>query len=189
MYDEKEMNAYKSMISQMLHGEETKDKIYGMLQSGDPSKTVPAAALAVSSQATDAFKQKKGKAPALETLIGGAVVLGTELIEIGNTGGFFQVDESTAMPLVEAASKAIILDGIKKDYIDPVELQELTNGGLSESHSKEGLSMAEERGIPKEAGESVAMEQYASRREKGALAKSQQATTPQQQPVSGGMNQ
>lgn len=166
---DQEIKAFTGVVSQMMHSKGMRESIQGMLKAGDPSRVVPETAKTLSSKAVEAYKRKRGATPSTEAIIAGSLVLGTDLIEIGNTGGFFQVEQDQALPLLEATNKAVIKDGLKNKYIDPVELQGMAEGGLGELGTKAGLEGAEARGIPKDPDVNLAMEQYAQQREQSAL--------------------
>jgi len=164
-----EVKAFTGVVSQMMHSKGMREGVQGMLKSGDPQKTVPETAKTLSSKAVEAYKKNRGKAPSTEAIIAGSLVLGTDLIEIGNTGGLFEVSQDQALPLLEATNKAVIKDGLKNKYIDPVELQGLVNDNIGELGTKAGMEAGEAQGVPKEPDVNLAMEQYAQQREQSAL--------------------
>lgn len=166
---DRSFKAYRDMIYKMLHSKETKNQIDQMLQSGDPNVTIPQIASTVSDQAVRAF-QSGGQELPTKSLVGGSLVLGTELIEIGNSGGFFNVDQRNALPIIERATKAVIKNGIKQGYLDPVEVQNLMESEMDDSQRMAGLRAGRNVGVPGAADEGVAMEQFAGQKVKEARA-------------------
>jgi len=122
---ERKVNAYISALSKLMHGKETKNHVYKMLQSGEPMVTIPRSAIEINRQAEEAFK-RGGATPDLDTLFAGSQFLILDLIEIGNAGGFFQLDPqdpNVLGPLVQSTVQPYVEEGLKNGTIDPVELQ------------------------------------------------------------------
>lgn len=151
---EHEVKTYISILSKMLHGEKTKASVYEMLKAGDPMQTIPTIALQVNDQAEQVLKQQGGK-PTLDTLVAGAQFLINDLVEIGNAGGFFEInieDPNVAGPLLTNTMQPYIEKGLKDGSIDPVELQELVEPMMSEDARAQGMQIANENGMTESAG-------------------------------------
>jgi len=167
---------YIGLLSKMLHSPQTKEGVYGMLQAGDPMQSIPSTALAINSQAEQAFVKKGGK-PSLNTLSAGAQFLVNDLVEIGNAGGFFQInleEGNVAHDLMLATMQPYIEKGLKDGSIDPVELQQIAEPLMNEMEQGEGSRMyGEGEGLPMEADERTAMETYRSQGVLGERKKSE----------------
>lgn len=165
MYDEKALKAFQQMAIQMIYGEKTANDVLGMLTSGSIEQTLPETTKSIVSQVSQTFK-KGGKPIEPEVYIAGSMATGKELIDVANAQGMVE-DSEDAMPLVEAATKAAINQGMKDGSVDPVALQKVLNEGMPEDMQKGGTKYAEEKGVPLEANNGpVAMEQYALQRMK-----------------------
>jgi len=154
-----EVEAYVSGLSKLLHGKETKSQVYEMLKSGQPEKTIPATALQINEQMEGAFKNK-GHKPSMTTLVASAQFLVTDLIEIGNAGGFFQInpeDANVIGPILTNTMQPYIEKGLADGSIDPVELQALIEPMMSDEAKSEGLRVAGEQGMSATPGVSQAM--------------------------------
>lgn len=160
MYDKKDFEATRAMTMDMMHNEGTSQQIVQMLGAGDPQMTIPKTAATVNGQVMQAYQQR-GKPLSLENQLANSIIIGAELVEIGNAAGIFEVTEREAPAVLEKSSKAVIQQGLKNGTIDPVELQELTNDGMPER--MKGMGLANES-TPNERDDGVAMEQYAQKR-------------------------
>jgi hypothetical protein len=194
---DKEIQSIVGAISKLMHGKETKGKLYEMLKSAPPDKSVPQATLLSTDRVIKAMKSKTGKTPSIEAIFAGSVFAIGELIEIGNAGGFFEeeIGEENGAPVLQASLEAVITNGVKNDTIDPIELQEKVEGLLSEEQIQMGLEAGARTGVPREPGVSHAMEKYASDRVKKdreitankMSAKSQQQSMIQRASAQGGL--
>jgi len=159
----KEADQYTSILSKLMHSKDTKAQIYEMLQAGDPMETIPQTASAINMQGEALYKRNNPKL-SLDALFIGAQFLVIDLVEIGNTGGFFEVnmeDEKVAEVLLKNTIQPYVEQGLKDGTIDPIELQEkveplMKNIGGAEDVRKE----AEANGMPMEPGVDAAMEAY-----------------------------
>jgi len=159
---ERKVNAYISALSKLMHGKETKNHVYKMLQSGEPMVTIPRSAIEINRQAEEAFK-RGGATPDLDTLFAGSQFLILDLIEIGNAGGFFQLDPqdpNVLGPLVQSTVQPYVEEGLKNGTIDPVELQNKIEPMLTDEQRAQGGLMAQEQGMSMEANQGTAMETY-----------------------------
>ena len=163
--EEKEATAYVSGLVKLLHGKDTKTKVYEMLQSAPPEVSIPQAALVINNQMEEAVRGK-GKPPSLKTLISAGVYLVSDLIEIGNSGGFFQISEEQAGPILQSTLQEYIVQGVKKGTIDPIEIQKVAEENMSPEQKAQGLSAGQANGISAQAGQGQAMEMYAQDRER-----------------------
>ena len=159
----KEVEAFVGAISKMFHAPETKGKVYDMLKSAPPEKSIPEAVFHVNLRVAEKLKQK-GQNPSMEALFTGTVVAAAELAEIGNTGGFFQEEltERNIKPVVQASLQRMVVEGVKRGLVDPVEFQAAVEPMLSEQQKQVGLEAGRRTGVPAEAGQSQAMEAYAA---------------------------
>jgi hypothetical protein len=163
MFDEKAFKAFQQMALQMIYGEKSAKDVHGMLSSGPLDKSLPETAKSVTSMAAKAFKQN-GQRLEPEVFIAGTLAVGKELVDVAEAAGMLE-DAEDAMPLVEAASKASLHQGMKEKAVDPVALQKVLNEGMPDGMQKGGMDYAEKRGVPLEANDGpVAMEQYALQR-------------------------
>jgi hypothetical protein len=163
--------AYLSGLMKLLHSKKTAPMVEQMLQSGPPEKTVPEAALQINSQFEQEVR-KKGQPPSLELLFSSAIYLVGDLIEIGNSAGFFEINDEQEMgTILQDTMKRYIQKGLKEGTIDPVELQQKVEPMLTEEDKAGGLALAQNDGIPTEPNEHTAMEVYAQKqvRKKGML--------------------
>jgi len=171
---EKEVEAFVGSITKLRHGKETKGKIYEMLQSAPPEKSIPEATFQVNDRVRQAVT-KKGNKPSMEALLAGNIFAVSELVEIGNAGGFFEkpIGEQDVQPILQATIQRSIEEGVRGKYIDPVELQSKMEGLLSPEQKQMGMQAAQRSGVPGEAGMGQAMEQYADQavqKERGMIA-------------------
>ena len=189
--EQADLERYTAGLSRILHGKETRDKIYGMLQSMPPEKSIPQAALAVNER-VEQSASKNSKKPTPTTLIGAAVFLTGELVEIGNAGKFFEqpIESPEQMqPILMATIQGYIEKGLKDGSIDPVELQTLVEPLLNEEQKQMGLAAGQQAGIPQAPGVNTAMESYASQRVSNERKKMQAKSQAQQAPPTGGAMQ
>jgi hypothetical protein len=161
----KEINIFSGGISKLLHGKETKTKIYEMLKSAPAEKSVPAATFHTNMLMYKKLKSA-GKTPSMEAMFGGAVFTTSELIEIGNAGGFFkkEIGQEEAQGLLKASLQTMIEEGVRAKILDPIELQMKIEPMLNEQQRAMGLEAAQASGIAEAPGTSHAMEQYANTR-------------------------
>jgi len=180
-----EIEAYVGGIMKLMHGKETKGKVYEMLKSAPPEKSVPEAAFLANLRMAEAMK-KKGKKATHEQLFIGQVFASTEAIEIGNAGGFFEeeIGEGNVQPVLQESIQRLIVEGVKRKMLDPIKIQEQAEQLLSPEQREMGLAAAEKTGVPPEAGTNQAMEVYANERvdrEKAKMAEKQSVQNRQSQ--------
>ena len=165
---------YVSGLMKLMHSKKTAPVIDEMLAAGPPEETIPQVALMINEQMESAFKQKQKVE--LETLLTGGMYLVSDLIEIGNTGGFFQVeDEEQVRDITQATFQTYIEKGLKEGTIDPVELQSKVEPLLNEQQKGLGGQFGGEHGVPTQPNEETAMEVYGAQRERAGLLKGGQA--------------
>jgi len=155
---EQKTNAYVQGLSRLLHSKDTKPQIYEMLKVGDPMSTIPQTALTINDQMESAFKQK-GTEPDLDTLIAGAQFLISDLIEIGNAGGFFELnkeDPQVMGPLLTNTMQPWIEKHLADGSLDPVELQEKVEPLMAPKSIESGQQVAADNGLSNVAGEAQA---------------------------------
>lgn len=161
----KELNMMAGGISKILHGKNTKAKIYEMLKAAPAEKSIPEAAVHANMLMIEKMTQS-GKKPSQEVILGGVIFATSELAEIGNAGGFFEknLDEASIKPVLQNTLQKMLVDGVKKDLIDPVEFQEKIEPMLSDQQRQMGLQAGQRAGIPAQAGTGQAMERYADQK-------------------------
>lgn len=163
--------AYLSGLMKILHSKQTAPQVDAMLQSAPPEKSIPQAALVINEQMETAVSQKSGK-PSLETLLKAGVYLVSDLIEIGNTGGFFQVqDEQQTRLILETTLKQYITKGLEDGSIDPVELQAKVEPLMTEDQRATGIRAAQLTGTKLEPDERTVMAAYGAKRERQGMLK------------------
>lgn len=163
--------AYLSGLMKILHSKETAPQVDAMLQSAAPEKSIPQVALLVNDQMEQAVTQKSGK-PSLDTLLKAGVYLVSDLIQIGNTGGFFKVEtEQQTRLILETTLKQYITKGLEDGSIDPVELQAKVEPLMTEDQRATGLRAAKLTGTKLEPDESTVLEAYGAKRERKGMLK------------------
>lgn len=164
---QKEAEAYITGLSKMLHSKETSRQVVGMLEAGDPQVTVPETALQVNSMMEQSVKKK----PSLDVLVNAGAFLVSDLIEIGNAAGIFEITEPEQIePILKSTMQTYIEKGLADGSIDPVELQNMAEPMMDEEHRAAGLEGAEMFGVPTEANETTAMSVYgAQQKRKGMM--------------------
>lgn len=167
---QKQMQSYIMGLSHLVHGKETRTQVMNVLSSGDPQDTVPQAALMVNDQMQQAVTSK-GKPPSFDVLTGAAQFLVGDLIELGNSAGYFKVDTPEQVaPILKSTMQQYIERGLKDGSIDPIELQKKVEPMMNEEHRQLGLEAASRSGIPQTPDQTTAMEVYARQRmQKGML--------------------
>lgn len=160
---EKEAQAYVSGLSNMIHSKGTRNQVYEILKSGPPESSIPQASLLVNGQMEKAISAK-GSKPSLDVLLVAGVYLVHEMVEIGDAGGFFKVNEEQLASITQDTMQQYITKGLEDGSIDPVELQKAVEPLMNEEQKTMGLEAGEAMGVPPKAGQSAAMEQYASGR-------------------------
>lgn len=161
--------AYLSGLMKLLHSKETAPSVEEMLKSGPPEKTVPVVALQINSQMEEAVAKK----PSLETSLIAGTYLVQDLIEIGNTAGYFDIqDEESIRPILQDTIQQYIEKGLADGSIDPVELQEKVEPLMSEDQKATGMQAAELTGVPTAPTQDTAMAAYGRQMEKKGVMKS-----------------
>ena len=180
---QKELNRYMGAVSKILHGKTSKNKVYEMLKSAPPEKSIPQANFHINKVIYEKLKEG-GKTPSLEVMFGGTMFAVSELAEIGNAGGFFEkeLSKDNMQPIVQDTLQLMIEEGVRANMIDPIELQQKVEPLLNEQQQSMGLEMAQRTGVSPTAGQNQAMEKYAMDRvnkEKQMMASRQAAQNTQ----------
>jgi hypothetical protein len=156
--------AYLNALTKLMHTKKTAPKIEEMLQSGPPEKVIPETALMINKLMEDEAR-KGGKPPSLELLFQAGILVVSDLLEIGNLLGAFEiVDEQEVTAILQATMQKYIEKGLKEGTIDPIELQQKAEAMLAPEDREGGIAMAEREGIPVEPNEHTAMEVYADKK-------------------------
>lgn len=163
--------AYIGGLMKMLHSKKTAPVIDEMLQSGDPAQTIPEIALMVNQQMETEIS-KKSAPPSLETLLQAGVYLVSDLIEIGNAGGFFDIrDEQQVQPILQNTLQTYIERGLKNGTVDPIELQAKVEPLMSEESRNIAMQAAQKGGLPEAPDETTRMEVYGKQMERKGMLK------------------
>ncbi len=172
--EQKEVEAYTAGLAKLLHSKETRKDIHQMLKSAPPEKSVPYTALEVNKMMESKARQS-GKDPSLTVLLNACIYLVSDLVEIGNAGGFFEVtDEKQFQGLLKDTMQEYIVQGVKAGTLDPVEVQAAAEQYMSPEDREMAMSAGEGAGVPRTAGNMQAMESYGRRREMDAVKKTEQ---------------
>lgn len=171
-----EMEAYITGLSKLIHGKDSSRQILEMLKGGEPQTTIPATALAVNEMMEGTLKQK-GAPPSLDVVLAGGQFLISDLIEIGNASGIFNLTtEEQIGPILQDTMQQYIEKGLENGSIDPVELQKLAEPLMNEEQFNYGMQNAGAAGIPMEPDQNTAMQSYGAKmQKKGALQGGQDA--------------
>jgi len=149
-----------------------------MLKAGPPEKTIPRITMEVNDLMQQTIARKGGQKTDLETTFLGGVYVATDLIEIGNAGGFFEVnDDDQVKEILQTTIQTYVERGLKDGSVDPVELQAVAEPLLKDSDREEGLAYAKKEGLSMQADENVAMEAFGQKKYREGML---------QQPVPGG---
>ena len=175
---DKQQEAYVGALVRVLHDKQTSPMVQEMLKAGPPEQTIPRITMEVNDMMQQTIARKGGQPADLETtFLGGAYVV-SDLIEIGNAGGFFEVsDEDQVKEILQTTIQTYVERGLKDGSIDPVELQAITEPLLQDSDREEGIAYAKKEGLSMQADENVAMEAFGQKKYREGML---------QQPVPGG---
>lgn len=182
---QKDITAYTTGLSRMLHGPDTQPNVMSMLESGEPEQVIPQVALTVNAQMEEAVRQK-GKPPTLEVLLNASAFLVGDLIEMGNAAGIFQIEsEEQVQPILQGTLQMYIEKGLADGTIDPVELQTAIEPLMSDEHKELGLRGGEMSGIPATANEQTALNAHGAKERRAGMQAGALQMQRQQQPQGG----
>ena len=174
----KQQEAYVGALVRVLHDKQTTPMVQEMLKAGPPEKTIPRITMEVNDLMQQTIARKGGQKTDLETTFLGGVYVATDLIEIGNAGGFFEVnDDDQVKEILQTTIQTYVERGLKDGSVDPVELQAVAEPLLKDSDREEGLAYAKKEGLSMQADENVAMEAFGQKKYREGML---------QQPVPGG---
>lgn len=167
---QKEVDAYITGLSKLLHSKNTSGQVVELLKAGPPEETVPSTALLVNKQMEQSIRAK-GKKPSLDVLVNAGAFLVGDLLEIGNAAGIFQINsEEQVAPILQSTLQTYIENGLADGSVDPVELQQKVEPLLTDGQRSLGMEAAGMSGIPEAPNELTAMQAYgAKERRAGAL--------------------
>ena len=160
--NQQKREAYNSGILRLMYDKKTKKSIYDILQSGEPTATIPKAANLVNKQVTMAVRAK-GKDVDLGTRINGMIFTSMELGNLGTAAGFFQLTKDDMQPIVQESLQQFVHSGLKSKSIDPIEIQQVAESLMTPEQREMGLAEARKRGLPEKPGVRAAMEMYAGK--------------------------
>jgi hypothetical protein len=187
--DERKIESYSHALINIVYSNETSKSVIGMLQSGDPEKSIPTAILQINSM----VEGSKGSSDtSLGVKLNSNILLAKELIDVGTAGGFFELSPEQVPKVLETAIKEYIIMGVKNKSIDPIELQKEVEPLMTGEQRRVSLEAGKATGVPLEAGVEAAMETYAGQavekersvvasKAEGAARKQQQAKQQQHQ--------
>jgi len=178
--DDKKFEAYSTGIVSMIYNNDTKGPIYQMLQSGEPSVSIPKAATLVNQRMKEAIKGK-GSEVDLGTQVKGVVFTTMELANLGTAAGYFKLSNDDMPPIVQSSIKEYIHSGLKDGSIDPVEAQQAAESLMTPEQKQQAAALAAKNGYPTQPGVSAALETYANRRVSKERMKYQQIMQRSQQ--------
>lgn len=159
--DSKKTDVYLAGLSELLYSKDTSQKIFEGLKAASPEKSIPMSAITLNSRMEEELT-KKGSPPSLSTKVNANLFLVSELTEMGNAGGAFNINQDQMVGIFQETLKQYIHKGIKNKTIDPIELQQVMEGLMSDEQKQQGMALAQQSGVPEEPGVSHAMEKYAS---------------------------
>jgi hypothetical protein len=174
----KQQEVYIGALMRVLHDKQTTPMVQEMLKAGPPEKTIPRITMEVNDMMQQTIARKGGQPADLETIFLGGVYVVSDLIEIGNAGGFFKVnDEGQVKEILQTTIQTYVERGLKDGSIDPVELQAITEPLMEDSDKEEGIAYAKKEGLSMQADQDVAMEAFGQKKYREGML---------QQPVPGG---
>ena len=174
----KQQEVYIGALMRILHDKQTTPMVQEMLKAGPPEKTIPRITMEVNDMMQQTIARKGGQPADLETIFLGGVYVVSDLIEIGNAGGFFKVnDEGQVKEILQTTIQTYVERGLKDGSIDPVELQAITEPLMEDSDKEEGIAYAKKEGLSMQADQDVAMEAFGQKKYREGML---------QQPVPGG---
>ncbi len=143
-----EIDSYITMMMDFVHNKKTSKSILDMLKSGQPEQTIPQTALRVNSMAEQMVQKETGSPPSSFAKIGASIYLVSDLIEVGNAAGLFNIsDENQIKSIYKDTLQKYIHNGIKDGSIDPVELQQAAEPLLSEEQRNAGSEVGIKAGV------------------------------------------
>ncbi len=187
--DERKIESYASALISVVYNKKTGASIVEMLKGAPPEKSIPQVVLQVNGMVEDSARRGDGENPSLGVLLNSNMLLIKELLDVGEAGGFFQLEGEQVKQVLQSTMQRYIENGLKNKTIDPVELQREVEPLMDETQSAEGMAAGQATGVPQQAGVEAAMETHATsavERERGMVAtgaagKANQAQGQQQQ--------
>jgi len=144
----------ESMVAGLLkltHGEETRGEVLEILKSEEgPESSVPMAAEMI-------FKKLDDAEIPLAVRTSAFTVLVTDLVELGNAAGAFQVPEEGVSAILQSSLQRYIEYGVKAGIIDPIELQKQAETLMTPEQKERGGGLAQANGVPMEPTEQQAI--------------------------------
>jgi hypothetical protein len=163
-----EDQAYIDALVKLMHSKQTAPKVEDMLESGPPERSIPETALMINNM-MEQEARKGGKPPTLEVLFQAGIVVVSDLIEIGNAKGIFNIqEEGDVALLLQNTMQKYVEKGLAEGTIDPIELQQKAEAMMTPEDREAGREMAQSAGLPVEPNEHTAMEVYATKKMRGA---------------------
>lgn len=191
------IDAYITAAMKVIHDDKTSPSIIGMLESGEPEKSVPPTVQNVTTLINNSIKNS-GNTIDDSVKLAGMMYVTMDLMELGNVSGAFkrQLGEQDFQPIMQETLKLHIHEGLRDGSIDPVDLQAQTEPLLNEKQTQLGNQIAQEAGLPQKPTAQMGMDVSVDRKVrplqqeneelKGLLAQQgQQQRPPQGQPQGG----
>lgn len=183
----KQAEGYVLGLMKLVHGKETKAQVMGILESAEPDKSVPQAALVINDQMEKAVKAK-GKVPF--TVLGlGFQYLVEELLTMGESAGLFELTDETIVASFQNTIQKYIEIGFKNKTLDPVEVQAAVEPLLTDEQRQLGGQIGQKHNISQEIGPEQAMEAYAEQKVAGERAKNAEQVAQQKRRGAKGQQQ
>ena len=162
---QQQIDVYSTMLTKFIHGKETQSQVLDMIKAGDPTKTIPPAAVAINDQGEQAMKGKVST----DVVLGASVPLVSDLIEIGIAAGLFeQPSDEEISYIYQDTLQMYIEKGLKDGSIDPIQLQQDVEPLMNDEQRQAGLEMGKIAGVSSEPNQAAIIEQYANNRVKAA---------------------
>ena len=158
----KESEVFTTMLMDVVHNEKTTGSVQKMLAAGDPTKSIPDTVMGVTDMATQTLTQTGGQPPSAITVIQGSIYLVTDLIELGNASGVFEVSPEQAPELLQSSLQKQVEKGVREGTIDPVELQSMVEPLLNDQEKQAGQDIGQRAGVPEGPTTGMAMDKYAN---------------------------
>lgn len=178
---DKAIEGYSSALINVVYDKQTSPAILKMLEGAPPEQSIPTAVLQINKMVEGKAKEA-GRKIDLNVLLNSAILLTKELMEVGEAGGIFKIQEEEVQPILQKTMQGYIVEAVKEGQIDPVELQATVEPMMNEQQKQMGMQAGAATGVPVKAGVGAAMDKYASdavRKERSRIAEVGAGKAPQ----------
>lgn len=145
---QEKMESYVTTLMHLMHAPETSDNVMEMLSGGPAEQSIPFAANQINSQVEASLKNNGVKKIDDAVKIAGAMYLVSDLAELGNSAGVFEIQQDQLGPILQKTMQDYIHQGLRDKTIDPVQLQLDTEPLLNKQQNKAGVAIQSELGLP-----------------------------------------